>query len=309
MYLCRLTSKGMSTNKYWYSKEMNHGVGTVHAMPNCTTYVVGRSNEIANVDKPLAMFKSPYTAGGFPTAKDFIKYSLWNVGTKPRVGAIAVWGTQNDKTGHVAVVESFEGDKITVSQSNYKGTYFEKKVYEAIPGKVTSGVGYVFMGYMYNPWTEDNRVSRNKDKDQVDILISDLNVRKTPNGDKYSGRFALPGLYNVLDKVDAGGYRWLKLDNLCWIAQNDDDEWTCYYEAESESLVKDLQLKIEILTDEIDKLKGQLDEKTKEAEEIRASLSSTADRLNSALAENKLVSTELEQTRQTIEDAINVLRR
>ena len=103
---------------------MNHGVGTVHAMPNCTTYVVGRSNEIANTDKPLAMFKSPYTAGGFPTAKDFLKYSIWNVGTKPRIGAIAVWGTQNDKTGHVAVVESFEGDKITVSQSNYKGTYF-----------------------------------------------------------------------------------------------------------------------------------------------------------------------------------------
>ncbi len=309
MYLKRLTSSGMSGNKYWYDKTMNHGAGTANGLPNCTCYAVGRFYEECNAAEPFTMFKNQFTPGGFPTAKDFISYTVLPHGTVPRLGAIAVWGKSSDKTGHVAIVEGFNGNTITVSQSNYGGTYFEVKKYICEVGKVTPGVGYLFQGYIYNPYIKDNRVKRNKDKAQVDILAEALNVRKTPNGDKRSGCYATKGLYNVLDIVDAGGYRWLKVDEDCWVAQNDDEGWTCFYDKESDSVVKDLELKCSVLQDEVANLTRQLEEKTKEAEEIRNELTGTAERLNSALAENRLVSTELDMAHKTITDAIEVLRR
>lgn len=242
MFLERLNESGIKGSKYWYDKTFNKGADSSTGLPNCTCYCVGRFQEEAFADEPLKMFtdRSP---GGFPNAKDWLKNWAYEKGTEPKVGGVLVWdgnGSGVSALGHVAIVERVIKKvnsttwKVLVSQSAYGGYFWKKAEYTISPNVKTSGVGFVYLGCAYSPFITDRIVPRNTKRDQVEVLAELLNVRKSPNGEKYEGRFCPTGLFNILALEDSGSYTWAKLDTSCWIALNDSDGWTKTYSVENE---------------------------------------------------------------------------
>ena len=79
-------------------------------------------------------------------------------GMTPRLGAVMCWskgraGDASDGAGHVAIVEKIEGDKITISQSNYGGTTFVLSTYTH---PYYSHGQYYFQGFIYPDKVWDN---------------------------------------------------------------------------------------------------------------------------------------------------------
>lgn len=68
-------------------------------------------------------------------------------------------------------------------------------------------------------------VPRDESKDQIEVLIDDLNVRTSPNGEKIG--FANPGFYNYFETSKNGDYLWYRISDSNWIASN--EEWTKVY--------------------------------------------------------------------------------
>lgn len=238
MFLERVNSNGMAGNKYWYSREWNHGAGTNNAMPNCTTFCVGEAYEETNVSKAFQMFNGDYTnPGAFPEAKYWYNSWVQKKGVEPQTGGIAVWGASKSfPKGHVAIVLDTKdvgsaGAWMRVAQSNYKGIYFEVKEYTVKKGQITPGVGCPYIGCCYLD-INDMRVERNKNRLQVEVLADLLQARVTPNGRVYTGRRVPNGIYNVFDRMKAGDYTWAQLDKDTWVALNDKDGWTRTYEVE-----------------------------------------------------------------------------
>ena len=260
MFLLRINSKGMVGNKFWYSRDWNHGAGTKNKMPNCTTGCIGFGYEAVcgcggTVTEPYQMFKAPHhTPGAFPVAKDWYKCWILDKGIEPKVGGFAVWGaSKSNPDGHVAFVletkdVGSQGAWMRVCQSNYHGTYFEVKEYTVKLGVITPGVGCPYVGCCYNP-IKDMRVERNINLLQVEVLTDSLNCRMTPGGVAYSGRRVPKGIYTIFDRMESGDYVWAELDNDCWIALNDKDGWTRTYEVETlEKRYATLQNAYEVLS-------------------------------------------------------------
>ena len=61
-----------------------------------------------------------------------------------------------------------------------------------------------------------NPVSRYLDKSQIEVIINNLRVRKSPNGEILG--LINPGIYNILDSEVLDDYTWYKIDNDMWIA-------------------------------------------------------------------------------------------
>ena len=53
-----------------------------------------------------------------------------------------------------------------------------------------------------------------------------LRVRSLPFGDVFG--FCTPGIYNVLESKENGGYTWYKIGENMWIAHS--DEWSKVYD-------------------------------------------------------------------------------
>ena len=63
-------------------------------------------------------------------------------------------------------------------------------------------------------------VSFDQDKEQIEVKGEFINMRNEPSmsGQKYTGTYCPVGCYNVVDKTEADGYTWYKLENQYWIA-------------------------------------------------------------------------------------------
>lgn len=77
-------------------------------------------------------------------------------------------------------------------------------------------------------------VERNKDVDQVEVLIDNLNLRESYAINSKKLGYIKKGIYNVLAIKENDGYTWFKVDNY-WIATN--DNWTKYYPKEDIKLI------------------------------------------------------------------------
>lgn len=227
IYAKRLNESGTRTLPCYSSNTWNAYAETDARMPNCTAYAFGRSSEIygANI-RNFVMFNRK--GGG--NANQWFSTTLWEKGKKPKVGAIACW---DGDLGHVAVVEEVINDEtIVVSQSNYGGTYFEVKTYNAVVGQITKGVGLVFQGYIYNPNAVSGITERAEGKEQVEVIADMLRIRKQPNGEIAEGLYCERGVFNVLETKVAGAYTWARIDEGIWIALNEGN-WTRYFGAEA----------------------------------------------------------------------------
>lgn len=138
----RLTEPDAS-NSYYYSN-MNPYWSVGLGMPNCTAYAWGRAYEILGERPKLS------TGNG----RDFWGYNDgYQRGSVPKLGAIACWdfGTW----GHVAVVEKIEGNRVTLSESDYvQKINFRTVTMNADSSDYYSG----FQGYIYIGDFGDSRI-------------------------------------------------------------------------------------------------------------------------------------------------------
>jgi len=198
---------------------------------------------------------------GFGNACEWYRDTKYEKGSIAKVGAIACFG---GTYGHVAIVERVNADgTVLVSQSNYEkvkqqygsDNYFQTRTYKLEVGKVASGVGLVFQGYIYPPNIK-GVVERDTNKDQIEIFAEKLRIRKTPNGNWVEGIFAPIGLFDVLEFKNEANYTWARLDENMWIALNDSAGWTKTYlkdtEDDKDKIIKELSLKISELKEEIE---------------------------------------------------------
>lgn len=97
---------------------------------NCTWYAWGRAWELTGSKPTEAGFKGDACEWWNANQKS----GKYQYGSEPRVGAIAVWKSSlpnSGGSGHVAVVEKIENNKIYISESMWHGVTFKyREIYE-----------------------------------------------------------------------------------------------------------------------------------------------------------------------------------
>lgn len=191
-----------------HALQINASTGSV--LPNCTGYVHGRWLEMGENEKRLCLNNAwvywSYNDG-------------YQRGQTPKLGAILVWSCQG-KAGHVAICEKVNQQTgvPTFSNSNYSGTRFYTKTVD--PHKWPSG--YTFLGYIYPDQdfvdTIGTPVQRDESRDQVQVLIKNLNARSfaSVNADRLG--YMTPGIYNILGTAKAGSFVWYNVEPGVWFA-------------------------------------------------------------------------------------------
>lgn len=124
-------------NAYYFSSNSFARAG--FPMPNCTTYVYGRAWEMLGSKPRLSSRDAHYFWG------DNIRDQVYAYGQEPKVGAIACWNS--GEFGHVAIVEEVGPNMILISESFWKGMYFNTRW---IPKKTPSLQGYIYLANFTN---------------------------------------------------------------------------------------------------------------------------------------------------------------
>ncbi len=126
-------------NPYYHELNLYYRFG--YGMPNCTAYAYGRAYEILG--------REPMLCNG--NAGEWWSYNIavgaYAYGSEPRLGAIACWDDYNHYSGHVAVVEEIHEDTVTISESQWGGSYFY--VVEMSEDGSDYLSGRRFLGYIY----------------------------------------------------------------------------------------------------------------------------------------------------------------
>lgn len=199
-------------NSYYYSsKNIFYSAG--YGMPNCTAYAFGRAYEIMGYEPNLS----------HGNAQDWYGYNMnggyYNYGSTPKVGAIACWSYSGG--GHVAVVESIEGDTVTYSNSAWSGTNFYL-TYGSISNPGSGGNSWWnFQGYIYILDSDSNSSDDNQTPaeplptDDYSIGTYKVNVSSTLNmrsgtGTSYGTVASVPnGTVLVVTDIDSdSNYVW-----------------------------------------------------------------------------------------------------
>ena len=164
------TTEPSTTNKY-YIHTSKGGLNECilitgdSCLPNCVGYAWGRAYEILGSRPNLSK----------DDADKWYNYNktigAYSYGSTPKIGAIMCWGSC-----HVAVVESINGDNMTISESSYGGFRFRTKT-----GKISDIQNYLtgFQGYIYLP-------------------VSDTSQPTTPTG----SRTITDGDYHIVTALD-----------------------------------------------------------------------------------------------------------
>ena len=203
-----------------------------NVLSNCVGYASGRFNEIYNeITGHTGSHKWNILNCN---AENFIERAIQlglEISNVPTLGGIMVWqkGTLKwqDGAGHVAVVEKIIDDNtIYTSESAWGGSAFYNSTRKNSNGRWGMGSAYKFRACIVNPAVSSIKVtpnvSRDTSKNQVQVLVNDLNVRTEPNLKGNRIGYAKKGYYNVLDKKANDGYTWLKIADDQYIAYNSD---------------------------------------------------------------------------------------
>ena len=176
------TEAPSTSNTYYYADNPFYQSG--YGLPNCTCYAWGRFWEIGGSRPTLSTRDAELWWGN--TADGYER------GQTPRLGAVACWrrgsvDTDDDGAGHVAIVESINGDTITTSNSAYNSTLFYTKTLTKSDGW-TWNSDYVFQGFIYHPsvgqssttleWIVGNRALKQSEMENNAAIIRNYLVNE-----------------------------------------------------------------------------------------------------------------------------------
>ena len=168
---------GPTTTQYFYnySNVSNY---------QCTAYCLGRLGEIAG--EPVCSFKNYPSSPkhyafqnrldkgttGFGNANEWYDDTTWSKTTdktKPKLGAIVCYSKYKGDGGggHVQIVEKIDGNTIYVSQNQtcYGGSFLTAINVNDLPSSGTN----IFMGYIYNPYIDDEPTPTPSGKDVIEF--------------------------------------------------------------------------------------------------------------------------------------------
>ena len=137
-YIPRLEAPERS-NPYFHELNLYYRFGL--GMPNCTAYAYGRAYEILGRDPELCNGNAGRWWG------HNIASGKYAYGSEPRLGAIACWDNFDGNNGHVSVVEAIDGDRVTISESQWGGKNFYVTDMNADGSDYLTGRR--FLGYIY----------------------------------------------------------------------------------------------------------------------------------------------------------------
>ena len=206
----------MYTSEYYNNKKYCGSTGYFNGRYKngyqCVNYAVSRSCEIAqrpccyysgtsekkDIEKPM------FNRYGYGNAVDWLKDTLWEKGTTPKIGAIMVYGkAYGNGYGHVRVIEDIVDGKIVYSGANESNAMAFKTL--SIPSITTTG----FLGYIYNPYVDSSDSSLIKiEKD------SNYDYKWSVDGNKYGDQYDITtqGGFDDTSLTQDGWERVLKVN-------------------------------------------------------------------------------------------------
>lgn len=133
-------------------------------------------------------------------------------------GDLCVWDFGGDSAGHVAIFDSWQGMCYYFSQ-NPGPSHLEV---------IDGGTMKAFRKKQPpQPQPITPTVPRDEYKDQIEVIVPELNVRTSPSLEGNKIGYAPMGIYNYYEVLDNDGYTWYKIADLEWIAYN--PEWENVY--------------------------------------------------------------------------------
>ena len=205
-----------------------------NVLANCVGYASGRFNEI--IEEARDFHECRYT-NLCCNACDFLERAIeagLQTGSTPRVGAI---------------IFNEELYEVQTSASDYGGTQFYNAMRTNNNGRWGLNSSFYFRGFIYQPedvqkWINGEplppitpNVERDESKDQVEVLVDNLNVRTEPTMSSASLGYASKGFYNYYESVDNEGYTWHRIADNQWIASNE-GIWTKLYPKEEKKTIE-----------------------------------------------------------------------
>lgn len=239
---------------------------TANVLSNCVGFANGRYAEIQGKNKCTYQLVC--------NAENFIesaKKQGLSVSAIPVLGGIMVWQkgdtlSGNDGAGHVAVVEKIleldkDGNpcKVYTSESSYGGTAFFNSTRKNDNGRWGMGTGYKFRGCIINAACSIKdqitpNVARNEYVNQLQVIVSQLRVRKDAGTSKEILGFATEGYYNYYETKKVDNYMWYKIADNQWVAY--DKAW--------ETILPRKETELEIVKKELEAEKKKNEELNKE---------------------------------------------
>lgn len=147
----------------YYFNTTNNPYQYDYGMPNCTSYCLGRMNELLDLNSMSYPNYSGFLGNAEVWGQEGYIGENWERGNTPKLGAIAVW--ERAGGGHVAFVEGINSDNtIKTSNSGWAG---EENIgneecdtwwWIANNVDVTNYGSYTFIYYLYPPYIDDTPI-------------------------------------------------------------------------------------------------------------------------------------------------------
>lgn len=154
---------------------------------------------------------------------------------KMEPGDVIIW-----EYGHIAIYDSWDGANCW---------FFSQNPNPCQVMIINRGGIHAFRLKGNKPKITPN-VKRDETKDQVEVFVTELNVRKEPSLNGEILGYASVGYYNVLETTESDGFTWFKIDENNFIAYNPD--WENYFPVtDYKKLYEESLIKIEELQNKI----------------------------------------------------------
>lgn len=182
-----------TSNDLWYVRQKYGGYSpcisgspllfTGSVLANCVGYCYGRVWEACGYEVPIGC----RPGNDFPgDAENWVEYSRQQgleIGSEPKLGAVACWIHNSKKWGHIAFIEEKYADSSWLSsESGYDSYYFRNTKYPASGYKAN----YQFLGYIYPPVEFEEPKPEYKFSIGEDVVING-DLYRSSNADEPAG--------------------------------------------------------------------------------------------------------------------------
>lgn len=221
----------INTDYGGYSNCIVRNKSNGYTLPNCVAFVHGMWLSTITEAVGLEEAKKVEHDMCWGNAEAYWGYTEdgFKRGQTPKLNAIMVWEGKGSLAGHVMTVTTIKdnGDVIATG-SDYSGAkFYTREYYKSQNYNFSSS--YIFKGFIYCPYEFvyhiGTPVSRNTTRKQIEVIASTLRVRQDASTKKWAEGYCNKGIYNVLDEAENEGYKWYKIGENMWIANDKEETW------------------------------------------------------------------------------------